>query len=111
MLYGCVTNWYRIKGNASILRTLTRATRMKVFRRLIIRFLTGSTLLVVWSGALIAQNKQVKAQEVSDVDGQPVLLRHLPDYDRVKSAAVFATDKDVLANAVGDRPVLNLINI
>ncbi len=57
----------------------------------------------------LAQQSQKKSQEVSEVDGQPVLTKHLPDYDRVRADAVFLTEKTDLANAVGNHPILDLV--
>ncbi len=49
-------------------------------------------------------------QEISDVDGQPVLIKHLPDYERVQADAVFVTDKPALVDAVGQHPVLAILD-
>ncbi len=51
----------------------------------------------------------VKSQEISDADGLPVILKHLPDSENVKGSAVFVTDSDGLRKAVGDRPILELV--
>jgi len=40
------------------------------------------------------------------VDGQPVLIKHLPDYEKVQASATFGTDKSLLEKAIGERPVL-----
>lgn len=50
-----------------------------------------------------------KSQEVSDSDGIPVLLKHLPDWENVHSQAVFINNPDDLKKALGARPILNLI--
>ena len=47
-----------------------------------------------------------QSQEISEDDGQPVLLKHLPDYESVRAAAEFTTDKNKLKAAVGD-PILD----
>lgn len=49
------------------------------------------------------------SQEVSEVDGIPVLLKHLPDWENVRERAVFATDGETLRTAVGDRAVLSVV--
>jgi hypothetical protein len=61
---------------------------------------------------LTAQNssQHVKSQEVSEVDGIPVLIKHLPDWESVKSKTVFATNVDGLKKALGQRPVLDVID-
>jgi hypothetical protein len=67
------------------------------------------TLFLVLSLPVFGQQPVAKSQEVSDIDGKPVLLLHLPDYETVQGAAVFVTDKNALRNAVGDRPVLEVV--
>ena len=49
------------------------------------------------------QNKY-KAQEISDSDGTPVLLMHLPEYEKVVQKAAFARDNVGLKKALGERP-------
>ena len=66
-------------------------------------------LIVATGSAALAQQSQKKSQEVSEVDGQPVLTKHLPDYDRVRADAVFSTEKADLTNTVGNYPVLNVV--
>ena len=51
-----------------------------------------------------------KSQEVSESDGVPVLLKHLPDWEIVRERAVFATDGETLKTALGDRAVLGIID-
>jgi hypothetical protein len=63
--------------------------------------------------ALFAQSPQTpnaKSQEVSETDGVPVIALHLPDWDSVKNRYSFATNSENLRNAVGDHPVLDLID-
>lgn len=55
------------------------------------------------------QAEGYKSQEMSDRDGVPVLMKHLPDWENVKSQAVFIQDKNGLKSAVGDKPILNSI--
>ena len=55
------------------------------------------------------QAESYKSQEVSDGDGVPVVMKHLPDWESVKGQAVFIQDKSVLKNAVGNRPILDLV--
>jgi hypothetical protein len=47
---------------------------------------------------------------VSDKDGLPVLLKHLPDWESVRGQARFATSAGELKAVLGDRPVLDLID-
>lgn len=52
----------------------------------------------------------VKSQEVSEIDGIPVLIKHLPDWENVRGSATFTTNLQDLKNALSDRPVLDLID-
>ncbi len=49
------------------------------------------------------------AQEVSEDDGLPVLIKHLPAWELQKGNITFATSVDELKAVVGERPVLNVI--
>jgi hypothetical protein len=69
--------------------------------------------LVVFAAALgvFAQDSPaVKSQEVSDTDGIPVLLKHLPDWENVKDRAQLIQDQDGLKTAIGTRPVADAID-
>lgn len=57
-----------------------------------------------------AQQPAAKSQEISDVDGRPVLIKHLPDYENVQATAVFATDKSIIKSTVGNEPVLDVVD-
>lgn len=48
----------------------------------------------------------VKSQEISEADGLPVILHHLPDLDSVRDTAAFINSQEILRNVVGERPVL-----
>ena len=52
----------------------------------------------------------VESQEVSEVDGIPVLIKHLPDWENVRDATTFTNKPQDLKNALGNRPVLDLID-
>jgi hypothetical protein len=56
------------------------------------------------------QAEGYKSQEISDQEGVPVLLKHLPDWENVKSQAVFIRDKNGLKSAVGDRQILDSVD-
>lgn len=66
---------------------------------------------VALGGALHVPGQQpaAKSQEISDVDGQPVLIKHLPDYEEVQSGAVFGTEKTDLEKVVGTHLPLQLL--
>ncbi len=62
---------------------------------------------------IFAQQKtipQIKSQEVSDGDGLPVLLKHLPDWENVRNRATYTNNTDDLRQALGNRPVFGLID-
>jgi hypothetical protein len=63
-------------------------------------------LAIVVSTSLASSQSAPKSQEISDVDGQPVLLKHLPAYESVQPNAVFGTDKRELEKTIGEKPVL-----
>jgi hypothetical protein len=63
------------------------------------------------SYSAFGQQEGYRSQEVSEDDQVPVLLKHLPDLESVRSQAVFIQDKKALENAVGRRPILDLVDI
>jgi len=75
------------------------------------RFIPSLTLALLTLVSALATFSQPapKSQEISEVDGQPVLLQHLPDYTTVQSSAVFSADRAGLKTAVGNQPVLDAI--
>jgi hypothetical protein len=53
---------------------------------------------------------QAKSQEVSEDDGLPVLLKHLPDWENVRNRAAFANNVNDLRQALGERSAFNAID-
>lgn len=51
-----------------------------------------------------------KSQEVSESDGIPVLIKHLPDWESNRSKLTFARESNTLKQALGERPVFDLID-
>ena len=51
-----------------------------------------------------------KSQEVSEKDGIPVLIKHLPNWEVVRGQTTFSTDVGSLKAALGERSVLDLID-
>jgi hypothetical protein len=49
-------------------------------------------------------------QEISESDGLPVLVKHLPEWEKVRGQAVFANNHTALQAALGPRPILDLID-
>ncbi len=68
--------------------------------------------LVSFIGVVPAQQAAptVRSQEISDEDGLPVIIKHLPDWEQVRSSTVFITGHDTLRAAVGERPALSHID-
>ena len=65
--------------------------------------------LVVFA-ATLSVFAQTKSQEVSDIDGIPVLLKHLPDWENVKDQARLIQDQTQLKATIGSRPVADSID-
>ncbi len=51
-----------------------------------------------------------KSQEVSEEDGIPVLIKHLPDWESRRDKVTFATNATELNAGLGERPILSLID-
>jgi hypothetical protein len=74
-------------------------------------FLTFAFLLSC--GAIFAQEKtsaQMKSQEISEDDGLPVLLKHLPEWETARNRALYANNIDDLRQALGTRPIFDSID-
>lgn len=77
-----------------------------------IRFLilTVAILSLVW--VVLGESSktpQTKSREVSDGDGIPVLTKHLPDWENVRNQSTYILNPADLRNALGNRPVFDLI--
>jgi len=78
-----------------------------------IKFLLLICIILPVAGDSYAQEKSapsIKSQEVSDSDGIPVLIKHLPDWENAQSRATYILNQTDLRNALGERDVLKLIN-
>jgi len=51
-----------------------------------------------------------KSQEISEVDGLPVLVKHLPDWENRRETMTFATNIGELKDALGERPLLDQLD-
>lgn len=67
-------------------------------------------LFLVASGVFAQEKSAIKSQEVSDGDGVPVLLKHLPDWEKVRNGATHTNNVNDLRQALGERPVFDLID-
>lgn len=68
-------------------------------------------LLLVVSISTFAQSADYKSQEVSDVDGVPVLIKHLPDWESVKGQAKITNNIDEVRTEFGNPAVLSGIDL
>ena len=90
-----------------------RAAKPKMFKSIVISSLSlllTSFVLSIPSTAQTNSPVQYKSQEVSENDGLPVLMKHLPDWEAVRGQAKFATSLGDLKAALGERPALDLID-
>jgi hypothetical protein len=79
----------------------------KPFLLLLATAILGCTL----SYSAAGQENGYKSQEISDGDGVPVLMKHLPDWENVKGQAVFIQDNNGMKSVVGERAILNSVDI
>jgi hypothetical protein len=76
-----------------------------------VKFLVFTCALFLAVSVALAQEKSaVKSQEVSDADGIPVLLKHLPDWETVRNGATHTNNVNDLRQALSERPVFDLID-
>ena len=69
-------------------------------------------ILTLMASGIFAQENatpQIKSREVSDGDGIPVLIKHLPDWENARNRATYILNQNDLQNALGSRPVFDLI--
>jgi hypothetical protein len=55
------------------------------------------------------ENPSIQSQEVSEKDGIPVLIKHLPNWEDKQKSAVLVNNSDDLRKALGERPVFDSI--
>lgn len=78
-----------------------------------IKFLILICVFLSAIGGAFAQERdkpQMKSQEISDSDGVPVLVKHLPDWENARNRAAYILNQNDLRKAFGERPVLDLID-
>lgn len=75
-------------------------------RKRLVGAIFAAMVLVCFTFGQAPVEPKFKSQEISEVDGYPVLMKHLPDFDVVKDKAKFAITVDELRAAVGERPIL-----
>lgn len=78
-----------------------------------LKFLILTVLFLSASSGVSAQaanSAAIKSQEVSESDGVPVLIKHLPDWEDARNRAVYILNKTDLQNALGTRRLLDSID-
>ncbi len=70
------------------------------------------TVLSVFA-TVYAQNDatpMIKSREISEKEGIPVLVKHLPDWENAHNRSTYILNQNDLRNALGERAVLDAIN-
>jgi hypothetical protein len=81
-----------------------------------ISLLAAAIFIFFAANGITAQNTVSNAnterhpQEVSESDGVPVLIKHLPQWEQVRDGAKLIYGQDELIGFFGDRPVFDLID-
>jgi preprotein translocase subunit YajC len=78
-----------------------------------VKSLFSICIVFLFTYVMLAQpqnHSQMKSQEVSEDDGLPVLLKHLPEWENVRNRAIYANEINDLRQELGERPVLNTID-
>lgn len=84
-----------------------------MFKMCPVKIVAALFFACIFSLSLFGQGVSVvpyKSQEVSEIDGLPVLIKHLPDWERVLDQTTFAKSVDELKASLGERPILDLID-
>ena len=76
-------------------------------KSLLTKIFSAVCVLLLTVGVTFAQ---FKSQEVSEEDGIPVLIKHLPDWENARNRAVHTNKTDDLRAALGERPIYDLID-
>src|SRR4051812_29356291 len=99
-----------LRFNSDFLRGCTVRTLGKISNlRLACLFLLTGLLFVPYMD-VSAEQPAAKGHEVSETDGVPVLIKHLPGWESKRDSAVLASSVAELKNVLGDRPVLDAID-
>ncbi len=82
-------------------------------RTYFVKFLVFACVLLMVVSGIFAQEKsagRIKSQEISENDGIPVLIKHLPEWENVRAAVTHTNNVNDLRKALGERPVFDLID-
>ncbi len=58
----------------------------------------------------ISAQQHNNSQEISEVDGIPVIIKHLPDWENARNGAVLITNADELRRTLGDHPIFDSVD-
>lgn len=70
-------------------------------------------ILSLFSFSISAQQPslpEIKSQEVSEDDGIPVLIKHLPDWENARNSAAYIRNANELRTALGEHQIFNSID-
>jgi hypothetical protein len=70
---------------------------------------TAILLALAVSAQTPVSEKAAPPQEISEIDGLPVILKHLPAENKLKGSAAFINDRATLESIFGSRPVLQTV--
>lgn len=73
------------------------------------RLISFICFLLALNFSIFAQSS-FRSQEVSEEDGVPVLIKHLPDWENARNRATFTNNVEDLKKALGTRTVFDLID-
>jgi hypothetical protein len=80
-------------------------TLLRLFRTILVVLIAFAAL------APVSMHAQFKSLEVSETDGLPVLVKHLPEWEKVKDQAKLTNSVADLKQTLGPRPVLDVIEM
>lgn len=81
--------------------------------RSVMKGLIPALFILIFTASVFTQSvaaPKYKSQEVSEEDGIPVLIKHLPDWESRRDKVTFATNAAELTAGLGERPILSLID-
>ena len=114
-MYDCTTH-YRLNFRKMLLSSFPNFQILFLQERLKAMFdtrLFGLMILICGLSAMslgVFAQPQIKSQEVSDEDGIPVLIKHLPDWEGVRDRTTFTHSAEDLRTVLGDHSVLGEID-
>lgn len=90
----------------------TRAVRLLMRSRFLF-ILTAAMICLTAMPGVMAQSppSSPKSQEVSESDGIPVLVKHLPEWEKHRDQTTFITDTATLKKTLGDKPLIDLVEL